>query len=80
MKLADTKLPEFRLISLIDRTSFSIYLWHPLALYLADQVIAYIPAPSIMLTFAIRALFAFGGTIAVCGGVHVVMRLLKKQA
>ena len=80
VKLADTKLPEFRLISLIDRTSFSIYLWHPLALYLADQVIAYIPAPSILLTFALRAVFAFGGTIAVCVGVHVVMRLLKKQA
>jgi len=78
VKLSETKLASFPLVRLIDRTSFSIYLWHPLTLYIADGITSNIPGATMLVGFLMRILLAFGGTIAVCIGVHLAIGALGK--
>ena len=49
----------------IDRASYSIYLWHPLALYVCDRIITPLNL-SMKPAFALRILFGYVLTIALC--------------
>lgn len=56
------KIPTFKYI---DRASYSIYLWHPLALYICDRLIAPYNL-SMKPTFLTRLLFGYAVTITLC--------------
>lgn len=71
VRLSETLFASSRPIRYIDRASYSIYLWHPLALYISDTVIAG-KTLSVSALFGIRLAFAFVGTIAVCVAVAVI--------
>ena len=78
IKLASTRAADTKLVTLIDRTSYSIYLWHPLMLYFAKAVLAGKNA-SLTVTFLVHSAFAFGGTIAVCGGASVLFGMIRNK-
>ena len=52
-------------IKYIDRASYSIYLWHPFALYVCDQLIAPYNL-SMKPAFLMRLLFGYAVTITLC--------------
>lgn len=58
-------LMKLRAAKYIDRASYSIYLWHPLALYVCDRIITPLNL-SMKPAFALRILFGYVLTIALC--------------
>lgn len=64
----------------VDRASYSIYLWHPLTLYIADSVSGKIAADTLTGSLAVRILFGFGLTISVCACVSFLTKKLTEIA
>jgi len=64
-RLSKTKFAGWAPVCYIDRTSYSIYLWHPLALYICEIATAG-KTMSIGAMLAVRLGYAMVGTIAVC--------------
>ena len=58
------KLPKF--ISVIDRASFDIYLWHMIFVLIADHIISDLAITAQLPAFGIRFIFAYGITIPCC--------------
>ncbi len=76
-RLADTKFANSAVIRCIDRSSYSIYLWHPLALYVSDIYVAENAPMSIEGILGMRLMFGFAVTLIICIGVSVVSKLIS---
>ncbi len=77
-KTADIPILSSRPVILIDRASYSIYLWHPLFLYFAKALLSGRDV-SLLTTFAVHLVFAFVITIAVCVGVSVTTAAVRAR-
>ena len=77
VRLSDSRLPE--LLSPIDRVSYSIYLWHPLSLYVADSLTARLGGVSLTAALAIRLAFGFIVTIGLCCAVGFASDRLNRR-
>lgn len=74
-RLADSPCARIKPVLLIDRASYSIYLWHPLMLYFAKAVSA--EGASLGAVFALNILFGFVITSALCVGFSVITKKLR---
>lgn len=63
----------------VDRASYSIYLWHPLTLYIADSVSGKIGADTLTGSLAVRIFFGFAVTISVCACVSFLTKKLADR-
>jgi len=77
-RLSDTKLAKSAVVGYIDRASYSIYLWHPLALYICDIAIG-AATLSLSAYLGLRLLFSLVGTVAVCVAVAVAVEHIRRK-
>ena len=76
-----SKLPQKmpRILSLMDRSSYDIYLWHMLFVLLADHVISKFAVTAQFPAFAIRFAFAYLITIPLCIAYTHIKKKLKRR-
>ncbi|NLM83989.1 MAG: acyltransferase [Clostridiales bacterium] len=70
------KLPCPRLLRAVDEVSFSIYLLHGLIIYLCNEWMAYLGIRRIGAQYALRTVFVYTATIALCVGSRALSRRL----
>jgi surface polysaccharide O-acyltransferase-like enzyme len=75
---ASPHLSQIKLLHYIDRTSFSIYLWHPLALFVSELIVSKIGGLSLSMIFGIRILFGYFVTIPICILVSLAVEKISK--
>ncbi len=75
LKLADKKWSASHLMKLTDRSSYNVYLIHPLFIFFIDSVCGYFGIISLTLRLVIRAIFTFCGSIGIC----VIYEMIKDK-
>ena len=78
VRLSRKKFAECAVIRYIDRSSYSIYLWHPLALYICENITAAKLDLSPVGLLAVRTLFGFVITVSLCAAVSVAADGISK--
>lgn len=76
-KMSDSKLADSFLTRELDGAAYMIYLWHPMALNVADMLISG-TALSIFAKLSVRGLFGFIITPVVCIGCRFALRYLRR--
>ena len=71
-------MERIKLLTKIDRISYSIYLWHMLVIFFANYVLELFGIASQGLAFAVRAIIVYPGTIVWCLIVNSVKNKTKK--
>ncbi len=77
VRLADVPIMSAKLICAVDRSSYSIYLWHPLFLYFAKALLGSKAVP-LSVTFGTHLFFSLVVTVAVCVCVSAVVGKFSK--